>query len=47
MDKRIDEALNRLEKAIDLSVIDLKSQKRETVTAFEIFRNSRDFWGRV
>ena len=47
MEKRIDEALNRLEKAVELSVTDLKSQKRETVTAFEIFRNSREFWGRV
>ena len=47
MEKRIEEALEKLEKAIELSVIDLKSQKRETVTLFEVLRNSRDFWGRV
>lgn len=47
MEKRIDEALSKLEKAINLSVIDLKSQKRETVNLFDVLRNSRDFWGRV
>ena len=45
--KRIDEALNKLEKAIDLSITDLKTQKRETVNLFDVLRNSRDFWGRV
>ena len=47
MEKRIDEALNRLEKAVELSVIDLKAQKREKVSLFEVLNNSRDFWGRV
>jgi hypothetical protein len=40
-------SLKKLEKAVELSVIDLKSQGKETVTLFDVLRNSRDFWGRV
>ena len=47
MEKRIETALTKLEKAVELSVIDLKAQKRETVSLFEVLNNSRDFWGRV
>ena len=47
MEKRVDEALNKLEKAIDLSVTDLKSQGKEKVSLFDVLNNSRDFWGRV
>ena len=45
--KRVEEALTKLEKAVELSVIDLKAQKRETVNLFDVLRNSRDFWGRI
>jgi len=47
MEKRIENALEKLEKAVELSVTDLKAQKREKVSLFEVLNNSRDFWGRV
>ncbi len=43
----INEINERFDKSIDLSIIDLKSQGRETVTAFEVLRNSIDFLGKL
>ena len=46
MEKRIEQALTKLEKAIELSIVDLQTRK-EKASAFEVLSNSRDFWGRV
>jgi hypothetical protein len=41
--KEIDKLNERFDSSIELSIIDLKAQGKETVSLFEILRNSLDF----